>query len=106
MDNLGSLLGSLGLPVGRVRWLFGRPLGRFVGAFGNPWRTLLTSGSTGQHLQGALSSFWETVAAKAMVLRETLGELWKYFRDFLKLGRNNMDPKGTVGRQLQRSEWF
>ena len=67
---------------------------------------LLASGSTGQHLQGALSSFWETVAAKAMVLRETLGELWKYFRDFLKLGRNNMDLKGTVGRQLQRSEWF
>ena len=62
----------------------GRPLGRVIGAFGSPWRTLGTFGSTGEHLQGAQSSFWQTVAAKSMVLRETLGELWTYLGDLWK----------------------
>ena len=61
---------------------FGRPLGRFVGAFGILAAPLGTSGSVGKDLQGSQSSCWQTVATKSLVLRVTFGGFCKHLGAF------------------------
>ena len=80
-EALGALWGRFGGP-----WLTveGGPLEALGGTDREPkpycgrqfaaksmvlWRLLGGSESTGEHLHGAQSSFWHTVAAKSMVLR-------------------------------------
>ena len=73
------------------------------GRGGDPWggggSTMGACGSIWEHRREFQSSFWQTVAAKSLVLTGTLGVL-------RSIGSIDKEPKAYFRMQLHRNQWF